>query len=153
VWDKWVIHKTKKKAREYYQLGCDHQDAESQFQMGYIYYRGEGIPKNNDLAHSYFKLAADQGHSEAQRYLGLFYVQGWGSVPKDAKQAISYWTASAKQGNKDAQYSLGECYENGYGVVQNFYDSMKWYRAAAHNGHEEGDNAKKRIQKVIDERR
>ena len=40
----------------------------------------------------------------------------------------------AEQGDSSAQYNLGWMYDEGQGVVQDYKESVKWYRLAAEQG-------------------
>jgi TPR repeat protein len=40
----------------------------------------------------------------------------------------------AEQGDDSAQYNLGVMYEKGQGVLQDYEESVKWYRKAARKG-------------------
>jgi len=48
-------------------------EAEAQFNLGMIYYKGQGVPQNFAEAFSAFKLASEQGETQAQFYVGLMY--------------------------------------------------------------------------------
>jgi Sel1 repeat len=49
---------------------ADQGQADAQFNLGLMYYRGEGIPQNYVEAMRWCRLAADQGHAFAQSHLG-----------------------------------------------------------------------------------
>ncbi len=40
--------------------------SEEQFELGMIYYNGEGVPRDDAEALKWFREAAEQGHAEAQ---------------------------------------------------------------------------------------
>ena len=46
-------------------------EADAQFNLGLIYYKGQGVPQNFAEAFRAFKLASEQGKTQAQYYLGL----------------------------------------------------------------------------------
>ena len=48
-------------------------EAQAQFNLGIIYYKGQGVPQNFAEAFSAFKLSAEQGKTQAQFYLGVMY--------------------------------------------------------------------------------
>jgi TPR repeat protein len=52
---------------------------------------------------------------------------------------------SAEHGSSISQYNLGRIYENGNGVDKNVFESFKWYKLAADQGHKE---AKERIKRA-----
>ena len=51
----------------------------SQFNLGLMYYFGEGIIKNYKKALQWFGKAAEQGNADAQSNLGLMYYKGEGT--------------------------------------------------------------------------
>ena len=48
-------------------------DASAQFNLGLMYYDGEGVPQNYKTAVKWYSLAAEQGYADAQFNLGLMY--------------------------------------------------------------------------------
>ncbi len=111
-------------------------DAQTQYNRGLAYYKGEGVSKNFMEAARWFRLSADQGNAEAQFYLGLLYSNGWG-MARDYTEAVKWFSISAGQGNAYAQYNLGVIYANGQGVTQNHIEATKWFRMAANQGMKE----------------
>ena len=121
-------------------------NAEAQFVIGMMYYRGEGIPKvKNEFgdtitsspkeAAEWNQKAAAQGHAEAQYTLGIVYTNGIG-VPKNEAKAVEWYRKAAAQGHAEAQYALGMVYTNGIGVPKNEAKAVEWYRKAADQGNE-----------------
>jgi uncharacterized protein len=81
--------------------------AKSQFNLGWMYEKGQGVPKNDKTAMKWYKLAAKQGVAFAQFNLGWMYDQGQG-VPKNHKTAVKWYRLAAEQGWRDAQYRLNK---------------------------------------------
>jgi hypothetical protein len=80
-------------------------DAEAQWDMGFRYHNGQGVPQDDAQAVRWFQRAADQGHVNAQATLGAYYWAGRG-VPKDLSQAY-FWSAVAlHQGDRDSESRL-----------------------------------------------
>ena len=76
-------------------------EAEAQFNLGLIYYKGQGVPQDYVEAFGSFKLASEQGKTEAHFYLGVMYERGEGTAKDHAKAA--YWLElAAKEGNPEA---------------------------------------------------
>jgi len=63
--------------------------APAQAQLGFHYYKGEGVAKDQVEAVKWYRKAAEQGHAPAQYNLGLCYVYGEG-VAKDEIEAYAY---------------------------------------------------------------
>ena len=45
--------------------------------MGNLYYKGNGVPKNNKTAMRWWKYAAQQGNADSQNNLGYMIGNGW----------------------------------------------------------------------------
>ncbi len=110
-------------------------DAEAQFQMGWLYKNGYGVPQNDKQVVEWWELSAEQGYARAQYNLGLMYRKGQG-VPQDYKEAVKWYRLSAEQGDTYAQYNLGFMYNNGYGVLQDYVRAHMWYNIVVSNGYE-----------------
>jgi len=105
----------------------------AQFDLGWMYYNGEGVSKDLALAASWFREAAEQGHAGAQYNLGYMYANGEG-VYKDSALAVSWYRNAAEQGDADAQFNLGMKYLSGDGVSQDSVLAAGWLRKAAEQG-------------------
>ena len=57
-------------------------DADAQYNLGVLYFEGQGVPEDRSETIRWFRLAADQGHAGAQYALGVSYREGEG-VPED----------------------------------------------------------------------
>lgn len=73
-------------------------DAMAQFNLGYCYFYGQGMPKDQVTAVKWLRLAADQGNTAAQHVLGLCYSTGEG-VAKDNVTAYMWLNLSAAAGD------------------------------------------------------
>lgn len=117
---------------------------ESQFNLGWIYMRGEGptgviymrdVPKDPSRAFEWYQKAADQGHVNAQYNLGMLYKLGYG-VKEDAEKSFIWLKKAAEQGHDIAQYHLGVMYADGTGVKPNLPRACAWLTLAAAQGNE-----------------
>jgi TPR repeat protein len=107
--------------------------AEAQFNLGLMYYNGQGVPKDDAKAVKWYRKAAEQGNADAQNNLGVMYVKGQG-VPQDYKEAVKWYRKAAEQGYALAQNNLGWMYYNGKGVPQDYKEAAKWHHKAAEQG-------------------
>ena len=145
-----------------------------------MYYSGQGVPKDIELAFKWYRKSAEQGNADAQNKLGVMYEKGQG-ILKDDKEAVKWFRKSAKQGNTEAskylkitlrrqkrksilenliskakggdsnsQFKLGEMYFNGRGVKRNPVESLKWYTLAARQGNIRADELIDVVQEVIE---
>jgi len=108
-------------------------DADEQFELGYCYFRGDGVPQDAKKTLYWLIKAAEQDHVEAQLLLGDIYSR----MVKDYKKAVYWWTKAAEQGNSGAQNNLAVCYENGDGVSEDLEKAMYWWTKSAEQGNEE----------------
>ena len=114
-------------------------NAIAQYNLGEMYYHGEGVHQDYKQAVKWFTKAAKQGHAKAQYNLGVIYRQGDG-VQKDYKQAVKWYIKSAEQGHAKAQHNLGLMYKQGEGVKQDYDKAVKWLTKAAEQGVAEAPN-------------
>ena len=84
-------------------------NAEAQFDLGKLYAKGNGVPKDDALAVAWFRKAAEQGHARSQGNLGLAYRDGRG-VTRDDVQAVVWFRKAADQGEARAQGFLAHLY-------------------------------------------
>jgi len=76
----------------------------SQYNLGFMYYKGEGVPQDYETAVKWYTLAAEQGDSNAQNNLGVMYANGQG-VPEDFIYAHMWFSISALNGNANGRKS------------------------------------------------
>jgi TPR repeat protein len=108
-------------------------DVHSQFNLGWMYAEGRGVPQNYKEAIYWYAKAANQGDASAQFNLGMMYDNGEG-VAQDHKQAAHWYAKAAEQGIAVAQYNLGMMYDRGEGVIQDFKQAYLWFSLAAAQG-------------------
>lgn len=63
------VAKDPARAARLYCDGARHGDAEAQFNLGWMYANGRGLPRDDEMAAFFFKLAAAQGHRQASNML------------------------------------------------------------------------------------
>lgn len=64
-------------------------DAKSQASLGFLYYTGKGVQRDNRQSLTWFRLAAEAGQPTAQYYLGVQYFYGLGT-DRDFAEAYSW---------------------------------------------------------------
>jgi len=107
--------------------------ATAQYNLGYMYCKGEGVSQDYKQAVYWYKKAAEQGNATAQSNLGYMYGEGEG-VTQDYKQAVYWFKKAAEQGDATAQYNLGYMYGEGHGVSQSDILAYVWNSLAAAQG-------------------
>lgn len=113
---------------------ADGGDAKAEFDLGTMYYIGQGVPQDYSKAVMWWRRAADQGYAETQMApfvstLGFMYDTGQG-VPQDYAEAIKWYRKAADQGYAKGQSQLGAMYGIGHGVPQDFVEAHKWSNLA-----------------------
>jgi S1-C subfamily serine protease len=80
-------------------------DSEAQYQLGFLYGRGDRIRRDEAEAIRWWQKAAEQGHTRALNNLGWAYSQGRGTVP-DAIEACCCFLISAALGEDTAKRNV-----------------------------------------------
>ncbi len=73
---------------------ADEGNVNAQFNLGYLYDKGQGVRQNFVEAMRWFRKAADQGDAISQFTIGTMYEVGKG-VPVDAVQAHMWFSLAA----------------------------------------------------------
>jgi TPR repeat protein len=123
-------------------------DAKAQLNLGWRYFKGEGVPKDSTEAVKWFRPAAEQGDAVAQGSLGQCYYEGWGVV-KNSTEAVKWLRPAAEQGYAEAQCYLGLCYRDGEGVPKDYVQAYKWFNPAAAQGHAGAKENRDRLEKQM----
>ena len=108
-------------------------NAKAQYMLGFCYYRGNGIERDNAKAEEWFLKSANQDYAPAQYNLAIFYSLQPNS--KDNKKLIAGWMIkAASNGHVKAMVKLGEFYYTGEGVKEDYDKSVElWEKAAKSN--------------------
>jgi len=122
-------------------------DAKAQFNLGYMYRFGDGVPEDKAEAVKWHRKAAEQGDDIAQFMLGVMYELGEG-VPSDAAEAAKWHLKAAAQGHAPAQHKVGVMYYDGSGVPKDYVEAYAWLSVAATNAINGSKDAKERSQQM-----
>lgn len=98
-----------------------------------IYYRGNGVPKDEAMGVQWYRKAADLGEAEAQLFVGNLYWDGKG-VEKSQAKAVTWYEKASAQGVAKAAAFAGDAYERGQGVARDLGKAFSHYRKAAEAG-------------------
>ena len=107
--------------------------ASSQYQLGNMYFYGQGVVQDHLQAVYWWTQSAEQGHVEAMQSLAYSYRNGEG-VSRDYAQAFNWFRKAAYRGLAYSQNMLGLMYSNGEGVVKDYAKALFWYTLAAEKG-------------------
>ena len=106
-------------------------NADAQNNLGVMYFKGEGVPKDLTKAAEWYRKAAEKNHIKAQYNLGILYQD-----KEDFSSAVYWFGKAAEQGHPKAQTNLGTLYYYGVGVTQNLDKAMDLFTKAAAKGDE-----------------
>jgi hypothetical protein len=93
------------------QKKAERGDAIAQYDLGTMYYSGNGVSPDATKAAYWYEKSAKQGHADAQLELAVMYEKGAG-VPQDYAKAIYWYQKAAKQGHDLARIWFCFLYEN-----------------------------------------
>lgn len=118
-----------KKAIELHEKSISNGNIESNIQLGYMYFYGEGVKQDKQKGFDYLLTAAKGDIVDAQVFIGNAYENGY-QVKKDFKKAAEWYKKAANK-SKIASFQLGLIYENGKGTRRDLQKALTYYTKAA----------------------
>jgi uncharacterized protein len=119
------------KALEAWRRASAQGDVESDYRIGLLYARGEGVVRSLPDAVRWYRRAAEAGHTEAQFQLGLIYLNGAGAGTEGPRH---WFEAASQQNSEAAQQNLNMLFPNGIAVEKDPKEAKRWIWAAAAAG-------------------
>jgi len=107
--------------------------ATAAYNLGTLYYNGQGFPQDYAQARHWFEEAAKRNDPYAEFQLGMMYGNGKG-VDTDPAAELRWYTKAAEQGLPAAQYNLAVMYHNAEGVDQDDVKAYAWLLLAQRGG-------------------
>lgn len=135
-------------ARQAWLDAAENGHPESQFRVGMMFDRGEGVVADTVSAAYWYQKAAAQDHVRAQTNLGVMYRQGDG-IPKDLTAAYAWTERAALNGVARAQYNLGLMLAAGEGASVDYVEAYAWFAAAAAQGNGDAEKGMKALQALM----
>ncbi|MGA8742666.1 MAG: tetratricopeptide repeat protein [Terracidiphilus sp.] len=120
-------------------LRADRGDAKAEYELGGMYYHGEGVPQDYAKALDWSRKAAEQGYPAAYSAIGSHYEFGQG-VAQDYAEAVRWYRKGADKGFAASEDELGRMYYRGHGVTQDYAGAFLWCQKAADQGDADGEN-------------
>lgn len=108
-------------------------DADAKFQLGRLYYRGQGIAEDHRKALEMITAAAEAGHPEAVSTMGYLYSKGE-MVPQDDAKAVEWFRKGAEKGSLKSQLNLGLMLRQSKTLEHSPEESLEWITKAADSG-------------------
>jgi TPR repeat protein len=135
----WQIHKTKAQQRKLSDaakavlLRAQQGDPQAQYDLGHMYFHGDGASQNYTEALRWYRKSAEQNNAKAQSVLGYIYFYGQGAT-HDYAEALRCYRLAAAQGEVSAEDGIAYLYRYGYGVPQDYTEALRWYHLSADQG-------------------
>lgn len=98
-------NKSFREASELFRIGAERGHRDSQYYLGLMYAKGDGVKQNYKMAHDWLEKAAMNGFPKAMYHLGEMYVWGDGVEVDYEKATVWFWLATGF-GDKYAQKRL-----------------------------------------------
>ena len=123
-------------AIKWYRKAADQGSIFAQSQLGWIYFNGNGVERDDREAVKWHRQAAVQGDGYAQYQLGNHYARGLG-VREDYTESFKWFSLAAEQGVTSAQCALSLLYAEGLGVEESCVKAYKWVSIATIDSYED----------------
>ncbi|KAI7890232.1 uncharacterized protein EV154DRAFT_465932 [Mucor mucedo] len=107
--------------------------ADSEYNIGMVYYLGTHARKNYKEAYKCFLQASKYGHLKAVEKIARLYYFGQG-VEQDYCKAFEWYKRAAEFGDIESQFRLGILYNDGLGVLRDYQCAFEYYTTAADTG-------------------
>ena len=122
----------------------------AQYNLGILYFTGQGVEQNFDEAFEWTKRAAEQGHLNAQFNLGSLYLDGQGTQVS-VLEGVNWFTQAAKNGHANSAYTLAKMHQEGDFVDLDLVLAHAWAAQSEINEHPEASLLKKEIAQDLSE--
>lgn len=116
-----------------YQTLAAQGNAKAQYNLGQMFWHGEGVARDADQALAWYRKSAEAGYAEAQYTLASLHFRRLARLPEDA-EAVAWYRRAAEQGHVKSQLNLGDLYFKGEVVAPDIDAAMDWYRKASSGG-------------------
>lgn len=115
--------------------------------LGYSYYRGFLLPKDDYKSFELLQAAATE-FDEAQYQLAMRYMKAEGT-PRNYGNAVKYLKQSAHQGNTDAMLAIANILAAGTSYQKNEYEAYIWFNIASAYQIKEAAEKRDILEKVL----
>lgn len=106
----------------------------AQYNLGVMYYNGQGTNRSYDEAFKWFSTAAKRGHVDAKINLGNMYQKGLGT-PRNYRLALSLYQDGINAGDIVAKFKTALMLYHGQGVRKNYKAAYNLFVDAANSGY------------------
>ena len=116
----------------------------AQYNLGILYFTGQGVAQDLEQAFRWTEAAANQGHLNAQFNLGSLYLEGQGTRQNDVL-GIDWFARAGHSGHPSAAFALAKMYQQGDPIPKDLIQAYAWAAKAENNDHDEGTTLKEEI--------
>ena len=120
----------------------------AQFNLGILYFTGQGVEQDFDEAFEWTRRAAEQGHLNAQFNLGSLYLDGQGTQVS-VLEGVNWFTQAAKSGHANSAFTLAKMYQKGDFVDSDLVAAHAWAAQSEINEHPEASILKEEIEQDL----
>jgi hypothetical protein len=113
------------KALEYFEKATELGDVDAQFNLGILYYDGNGVEKDMKKAVYHWEQAAIGGHPDARSRLGLYEAEN-GSI----ERAVKHFIISANLGCDGSLKIIKDFFVKGVVSKEDYAAALRGYQAA-----------------------
>lgn len=114
----------------------DQGNVDVQFEIAKMYYKGNGLDRDEFKARGWLERAVANGSELAMVALGGLYEKGSEAVGGKIylKTALKLYLKAAEKGNGLAATRIGEIYHDGKGVEKDYGTALAYFRKGMDNG-------------------
>ena len=117
----------------------------AQYNLAILYYMGQGVERNLELAFQWTTAAAEQGHLGAQANLGSLYLDGSGTA-KDIDTGVAWLATAARGGHADSAMILARMHVDSDLVSQDLVQAHAWASMAHKHEHPNAESFRAEIE-------
>lgn len=122
----------------------------AQYNLGILYFTGQGVKQDLGEAFRWTLAAAEQGHTAAQANLASLYFEGQGTR-KDEDKAVEWYMEAARAGHGASAYTLATMYQKGSAVKRDRIQAHAWASMAQGAQYAEADALLSALERRMDD--
>ena len=112
-------------AFEYWTKAAELGEVEAHYQLGLMYWKGDGVEKDEGKAVYHYEMAAIGGHTHARHNLGCTEEDNW-----NMERAVKHFIIAANLGNEGSMKPLWRYYSEGYITKEDLDATLRTHQAA-----------------------
>lgn len=121
----------------------------AQYNLGILFFTGQGVERDANAAYRWTAAAAAQGHIAGQFNLATLLITGEGTA-KDVESAVEWYSQAARAGHPEAASELVSLYSDGSDVERDRITAHAWAEYAVLNKAEGAVALRKSIERKLD---